>query len=169
MKSTKSKKKKYAHIFRAKIQKLPQTFYFVETPATVSRAVVKRTAPVLFRVNESSEYAATLMPRKNGRHVLFLRGEIRKDANVSLGDTVTVSFNVDSKTHERETETPEEVIEALRMEDLVDAFHSIPPGMRRQLLRWYRQAVHDSTREKRIQRLVELAHAAREKAADRAF
>lgn len=169
MKSTKPKKTKYAHIFRAKIQKLPQTFYFVETSAAVSRAVVERTARVLFRVNDSSEYAATLMPRKNGRHVLFLRGEIRKEARVSIGDTVTISFNVDARTHERETETPEEVVEALRTEDLVDAFHSIPPGMRRQLLRWYRQAVQDSTREKRILRLVELAHAAREKAADRAL
>ena len=165
----KSAKKKHAHTFRAKIQKLPHTFHFVETSAAVSRAVVKRTAPVVFRVNDSKEYAATLMPRKNGRHVLFLRGEIRKEAKVGIGDTVTISFNLDARTHARETETPEEVIEALRTEDLVEAFHSIPPGMRRQLLRWYRQAVHDATREKRVLRLVELAHAAREKAADRAL
>ncbi len=160
-------KKKYAHTFRAKIQKLPQTFYFVETSAAVSRAVVLRTAPVVFTVDGSKEFAATLMPRKNGRHVLFLRSEVRKSANVGIGDAVTVSFDVDPKS--REIETPEEVVEALREEDLVDAFHAIAPGMRRQLLRWYGQAVQDSTREKRIARLVEIAHAAREKQADRAF
>lgn len=159
-------KKKRKYSFEAKIRKEPTTFFYVVTTAAVSRALARRSVPIVASLNGGQEFKATLMPRKGGLHVLFLRGAVRKDAGVGLGDRVTIAFDVDAKS--REIETPEEVIEALRSEDLLDAYELITPGVRRQLLIHYGQAVQDATREKRIAYILEHAHAAREKQADRA-
>jgi uncharacterized protein YdeI (YjbR/CyaY-like superfamily) len=70
-------------------------------------------------------------------------------------------------TRSREVVIPDDLTAALREEDVLEAWESLPPGKREHILRWIEEAVHETTREKRIGRAVQEALARREKEIDR--
>jgi hypothetical protein len=63
---------------------------------------------------------------------------------------------------------PPDLAMALREEGVLVDWESMPPGRRLYLLKWIDQAVHETTRAKRVGRAVEEAHQRREKRVDRA-
>ncbi len=90
---------------------------------------------------------------------------MRDAAGIGEGDRVAIDIALDRES--RVSDTPGDLAFALRDEDALVAFERITPGRRRQYILWLDQAVHETTREKRIVRLVQIALAAREKEIDR--
>jgi Domain of unknown function (DUF1905)/Bacteriocin-protection, YdeI or OmpD-Associated len=151
--------------FTARIKRVGM-FYVVEVPAAISRTFAKTShVPVVISLGGAMRHRTTLMPRGAGRHLLPLNGKIRRESGATDGDRVTVSVALDREP--RTADTPGDLAFALRDEDAYAAFESITIGRRRQYIVWLEQAVHETTREKRIARLVEIALAQREKALDR--
>ena len=62
---------------------------------------------------------------------------------------------------------PPDLATALREEDVLVDWESLPPGKRLYLVKWIEQAAHETTRAKRVVRAVEEAHQRREKRVDR--
>jgi hypothetical protein len=137
--------------FSATIYKLGINFC-VDAPRRVSDAFKKRGyVPVAGTLNGHA-IRATLVPRGGGEHRLFLNGEMRKRAGVGVGDTVTISLALD--TEPREIRLPDEIAEALRENDLLDAFNRLTPSDRRIALTWLTDAKKEETRNRRIDLLV---------------
>jgi Bacteriocin-protection, YdeI or OmpD-Associated/Domain of unknown function (DUF1905) len=124
----------------------------VDAPKRVSDAFKTRGyVPVAGTLNGHA-IRATLVPKGGGEHRLFLNGEMRKRAEVGVGDTVTISLTLD--TEPRETPLPDELAEALRENDLLEAFNRLTPSDRRIVLTWLSDARKEETRNRRIDLLV---------------
>jgi hypothetical protein len=154
------------YAFTAKVVRF-STLYGVEVPAAVSRAVGRAAVPVEARLRRGAPFHATLVPAGGGRHRLFLNGEVREAAGVKVGARVAVEVIADPALREREVPIPPDLAEALRGEDVLGAWESMPPGKREHILRWVERAVHEPTRAKRVARAVQEALAQREKRIDR--
>jgi hypothetical protein len=158
-------KKAGRYAFEAKLTRFG-SLYGVEVPAAVSRAVGARGyVPVAGTANGATPFRATLIPRGGGRHRIWLNGEVRSAARIVRGDRVSIELCVDKEP--RGGPTPEDLAEALREEGVFDMFESFAPGKRMHIVRWLDDAVHETTRAKRIARVVEVALAEREKRIDR--
>jgi hypothetical protein len=141
------------------------TLYCVDVPDAVSIAVgVRGYVPIAGAVNGVA-FRASLLPRGGGRHRILLNGEIRKAAGLHLGDRVALHLHVDRNPPR--SPMPEDLADALREEGVLAAFESVTPSKREHILRWVDKAVHESTRAKRVTRVVEIALAEHEKRADR--
>jgi hypothetical protein len=156
-------------------------FLGLAIPRAVSRSIGTRgSVPVILRVAGDGRSPASpepgrnldvevkertsLLPDGQGGHFVYLNGKVRRAARIELGDRVRAEVHVDVEP--RGADMPEDLEVALREEGVLEAWFSIAAGMRFQLLRWVDQAVHDETRAKRVVRLVERAHARREKLVD---
>jgi hypothetical protein len=96
---------------------------------------------------------------------MWLNRQLRAAAGVSPGERVTVVLRVDDAPP-REV-TPEDLGDSLRDEGVFEAFEAMSPGRRNHIIRWVEQAVHETTRAKRLARCLEIALALHEKSADR--
>jgi hypothetical protein len=105
------------------------------------------------------------MPRRGGRHVVSVNGETRRAAGADPGDRVHVVVRPDFGP--REVPIPEDLAHGLRDEEVLDDWESMPPGKREHIVKWIEQAVHETTRAKRVLRAIEEAHVRREKRIDR--
>jgi hypothetical protein len=82
-----------------------------------------------------------------------------------------VALNLEGKKKQvgpREIPIPPDLAMALREEGVLEDWESMPPGMRAYTVKWIGQAVHETTRAKRVTEAVEEAHRRREKRVDRA-
>jgi hypothetical protein len=159
----KSAKRPLKHSFSATIVRLG-ILYSVEVPASVSRAVgVRGPIPVLARANGGVPFHGTLVPRGSGRHRLFVNHEARGGARA--GSRIGIELRVEKRT--REVVIPEDLETALRDEGVLAAWESLPPGKREHILRWIDEAVHETTRDKRVGRAVQEALARHERNVDR--
>jgi hypothetical protein len=151
------------HSFTATIVRVG-ILYSVEVPDAVSRAIgVRGQVPVQARANGGAPFHATLVPRGGGRHRLFVNHEARGGARV--GSRIAIELRVETRT--REVVIPDDLESALRDEGVLPAWESLPPGKREHILRWIDEAVHETTREKRIGRAVQEALARHERNVDR--
>jgi hypothetical protein len=154
-----------AKSFSAPLEKMGGWF-IVKVPAAISRAIGKRGhVPVVAHVN-GVELRRSLLPTGNGRHCLALNASVRKRARAVVGERVKITVAVD--TTPPEAAIPGDLAFVLREEDALVAFRGLTRSHRNHIIEWIDQAVMAETREKRIARAVEVAHAAREKALDRA-
>jgi hypothetical protein len=152
--------------FRARLER-DKGYYSISIPASVSRAIGKRgPVPVVATVNRSIEVRASIVPCGGGRHRLQLNARARGDADAAPGDTLAVALRVDENPVA--DPTPPDLERALRDQDVLGAFERLPVGKRNHILHWIEEAVADRTREKRIDKTVEVATRAREKEHDRA-
>jgi len=152
------------HAFTSKLVRFT-VLYCVDVPAAVSRAIGRGRAPVVVRIAKGAPFRATLQPSGDGRHRLFLNGEVRETAGVKVGERIPLEVRMDREP--REVPIPPDLTAALEDEGMLGAWTSMPPGMREHLLKWIEKAVHEATREKRIARAVEEALARHEKRIDR--
>jgi hypothetical protein len=141
-------------------------FFGVDVPASVSRAIGMRGFVPVVGTVDGEPFRTTLSPSGKGRHHLLLNRRLREAAGVELGKSVAVSLRVD--TAPPVFDIAEDLADALREEGVLDDFQRMARGRRNQVIQWMEQAVHEETRAKRIARLVEMAHAEREKRIDRA-
>jgi len=124
----------------------------VDAPRRVSEAFKTRGyVPVAGTLNGHA-IRATLVPKGGGEHRLFLNGEMRMRAGVGVGDTVKISLTLDAEP--RDVPLPDELAEALRENDLLDAFNRLTPSDRRIALTWLTGAKKEETRNRRIELLV---------------
>ncbi len=120
--------------------------------------------PVVLRVNRGEPVRTSLLPDGKGGHFVWVNAKARKAAGVVPGDRLAVEVCLDLEP--RGAALPPDLADLLDDEGVLEAWWALPPGQREQLLRWVDQAVHEATRAKRLARVVERAHARRERLAD---
>ena len=128
--------------------------YCVDVPLAASRALAAgktfRVAGELF----GRAFVTTLVPRGGGAHRLFLNGDVRAAAGVSLGDHVEVE--IAPAPPEPEPALPPDLRAALAAVDGgLAAWDALPPAARRGMPVWVAAAKSPETRAKRIARVVD--------------
>ena len=122
---------------------------YVDVPPQVSKRIGKRGyVPVIGTVN-GRPMRATLVPRGEGLHRLFINGAMRKAAGVDVGDTIEVGLEVDREP--RDLPMPPDLKRALAENDLLDAFDRLTPSDRRYVLAWLASAKKKETWERRVE------------------
>jgi len=150
--------------FEARIARF-DNFHGVDLPAAVSRGIgVRGSVPVVGTL-AGAPFRTSLFPVKGGRHRLWLNAELRRAAGVEAGQRVAIVLRVD--VDPPKLQTPEDLAHVLREEGMLEAFEGISQGRRNHIVRWVESAVHETTRDKRIARCLEIALAEHEKKVDR--
>ena len=131
----------------------------VDVPEDIGRALEresgkKRHIPVVAAVNGESA-RSTLVPAGGGRYRLHLNTELRKAARADAGDVVSVELRIDRGS--RSLPVPPDLTAGLKRHPKAwRAFQDVPPGHRRQIIRWYDSAKLAAARERRLERVVDV-------------
>lgn len=139
-------------------------FYVVLVPPAVSAALGAGRVHIVGTVN-GAPLQTSLTPVAGGRHKLFLNRRVREATGVAVGDRVKIVLQPDAAPHEEAL--PDDLVQALRDADVLEAFQRIARSTRNELVRWIDDAKTEPTRNKRIARAVERGLAAHEKEIDR--
>ena len=156
------------HTFSARVEPVAMGvgFFALDVPEKVSRALARRgTIPVVVTLNGVEGLRATLIPRRGGRHRIFLNRTLRKRVGIGGGDRVKVILAIDENPIVETT--PADLAHALRDVDALGTFERFTRAKRNHIIQWVDAAVMETTREKRIAKTVEIVLAVLEKAVDR--
>lgn len=155
--------------FRSKLENWAEGMDYcaIPVPATVTKTLGTTAAVlVMARINGSDAFKVSLFPAGKGKHYIRVRKKVRKDANLKTGDKVNIKILILDR--DKDAVIPKDLEQALREEDVLSDFKSIPPGARNFLIRKIDDAAKADTRKKRIQEAVEAAHEKREKSLKKA-
>lgn len=124
-------------------------------PARITNSLGTK-GPVLVaaRVNGSESFQVSLFPVGGGKHYIRIKAKIRKLTKTRSGDRIKLDFVVLDPDG---VDVPDELVELLETECMIDAFMDIPPGKRNYLIRRIQEAVKPATREKRIREALDVA------------
>jgi hypothetical protein len=138
----------------------------VAVPAEITEAVGTR-GPVLVlaRVNDSEPFQVSLFPVGGGQHYIRIKAKVRKETGTKTGDVVLLRFTVLDRAA---VVIPDDLMNALELEGLLESFQSLTPGKQSFIIRRIDEAAKPTTREKRIQDAVAAAHEQRERQTDKA-
>ena len=143
--------------FRARLQTRGPAAAVVLDDAQV--AVVgegARRFPVVATVNGYTW--RTSVARMGGEFLLGLNKEVRQEAGVEAGDEVEVTVELD--TAPREVEVPEALAAALAADPQARAsFERMAFTHRKEYARWVAEAKQEETRQRRVQRALEMIRA----------
>lgn len=109
--------------------------------------------PVIARVNGQAA-RTTLVPAGAGHYRMQFNAVLRKAARADVGEVVRIELSLDRDSRERAA--PADLRAALnRHPKAKRAFEEMPPGLRRQLLKWMDSAKGEATRMRRIEILID--------------
>ena len=133
----------------------------VRVPAETTEALGTR-GPVLVlaRVNDSEPFQVSLFPVGGGKHYIRIKAKVRQETNTKTGDRIRMRMTVLDRA---DVSIPEDLMSALRAENMAEAFKSLPPGRQSFIVRRIDEAAKPETRTKRIQEALLAAHEGRER------
>ncbi|MBS1962655.1 MAG: DUF1905 domain-containing protein [Bdellovibrionales bacterium] len=155
--------------FQSKLESISDEleYYAVPVPAKITAALgTKASVPIVARINGSKPFRGSLYTVGGGRHSMRVKASVRKDVGIKEGDRVKVEISVVDRAAEA-ADLPSDLASALRSAGVRKDYDAIPPGARGFMLRKLEQAAKPETRRKRIDEIVQAAHARREKRVDR--
>jgi hypothetical protein len=126
---------------------------YVEVPENVSKCL-KKTGyiPVTGTLN-GFPIRATLVPVGNGRHRLYINTEMRKKANVTVGDLIHVALVLD--TEPREVPMPTAFAAALESNEKAKAaFEKLPPSHQKEILAYLNYLKKPETLKRNIEKVI---------------
>lgn len=125
----------------------------VDVPKRVTQAFRKRGyVPIRGSLN-SQPINATLVPKGNGRHRLFINGEMRKGAGVDVGDRVKLSVDIDPQP--RIVAMPPEFARVLKSNRTAKlAFEQLQPSRRKEILTYLSWVKKPETLQRNIEKTI---------------
>jgi hypothetical protein len=128
---------------------------FIDVPEHVSAFFGKRSyVPVSGTLNGVA-IRATLVPVGKGRHRLYINDEMRKKANVTVGDRIRLSLSID--TEPREAPMPKEFAEALKKSEKARmVFENLSPSRQREILVYLNYLKKPESLRRNIEKVIRL-------------
>ena len=153
--------------FQAKLENWAKGMDYcaIPVPAEITQALgTKGPVLVMARVNDSEPFKVSLFPNGGGKHYIRIKAKVRKETETKTGDRIRVQIIVLDRA---DVTIPEDLMSALRVENVTEDFKSLPPGKQNFIIRRIDDAAKPETRDKRIQEAVEAAHRRREERVDK--
>ena len=140
--------------FSTEIYRLGMNFC-VDVPLSLTNQSGTRSYARVRGTLNGCRFVATLTPRGQGRHRVFVNGALRKVARVGEGDVVRLVLAFDSLPEK--ASIPPDMMSALKEADIpLKTLQDQPPGRRREMLTWLSKAKRTETRDRRIRRIMDL-------------
>lgn len=138
--------------FSATIRKIGINPY-VEAPEHVSQFFGSRGYVRVAGALNGVAIRATLVPTGNGRHRLYVNGDMRKKANVKVGDVVNLSLKLDTKP--RELIVPKVLVDALeRNEKARTEWKKLQPSHRKEILDYLNYLKKPESLKRNVEKVV---------------
>lgn len=140
--------------FRAVIEKAEGGGAYVTVPFDVEEVFGKKRVKVK-AIIEGIPYQGSLVRMGGPCHILGVLKEIREKSGKSFGDEIEVT--VEEDTEPREVTIPPDVAQVLETNPEADAFFKqLSYSHQREYVQWIEAAKRDTTRQKRIEDMVEM-------------
>ena len=140
--------------FRSTVELGGKTATGIQVPEDVVEALAAGKRPAVTVQVGAHRYRTTVAPRA-GRFYIPLSAENREAAGVQAGDDVEVEIDVD--TEPRVMEAPDDLAQALALDDRArEFFDTLSYSHRRAYVDWITSAKKPETRERRIGQAVEM-------------
>ena len=125
----------------------------VDVPAQVSEAFgIRGNVPVVGSL-EGVEIRSTLVPIGGGRHRLYIHTDMRKRANVDVGDRVHLELQLD--TQPRAVPMPDQLARALEENQAAKgAWEALRPSRRKEILIYLNWVKRPETLERNIRKTI---------------
>lgn len=123
----------------------------ITIPFDVEEIFGAKRVPVIVSINGAAHRSTII--KMNGKYVVGVPKVFRAAANVSPGDSITVSIEKDEA--KRTVEVPQDLAEALKKEDLREAFAKMSFTHQKEYVRAVEEAKREETRLKRIEKTIE--------------
>lgn len=138
--------------FSAKIYKLGIN-PCVDVPKRVSRAFGQRGYVRIKGLLNNQPIQATLVPKGNFTHRLFLNTDMRKRANLEVGDTARLTLDIDERP--RTVPMPEEFAAALKENPKArDVFKRLTPSRQKEILTYLNWIKRPETLKRNVDKAV---------------
>jgi hypothetical protein len=142
------------HTFRAVIQDAGDGGAYICIPFDVEAAFGKKRVKVLASL-DGLPYRGSLVRMGTDCHLLPVLKDIRQQLGKSIGDEIEVSLEEDSQP--RLVSVPPDLQAALEADSNAQAsFHKLSYTHQKEFVQWVEEAKRPETRQKRIQRTLEL-------------
>jgi hypothetical protein len=152
--------------FRASLRR-EGPVYIADIPIRISKAIdIRGRIPVIIEVPGAMPVRGTAVPRGGGAHKVFLNGELRRQAGIVVGKRVSITLRLDRES--REVAPPGDLVHALRDAGALETFLRFSVGKRAHIIDWIEEVKSESSRERRVAKVVENVSAERERRLDRA-
>lgn len=127
----------------------------VDLPLRTSQALGRRGyIPVMGLINGES-FHINLVPLGEGRHRLFLNGDIRQRAGVDVGSRIQVQLEIDQSPKQEPVPKPFAI--ALESSPQAQAvWRELSPSRRKEILRYLNQAKREETLKRNSDKAIEL-------------
>ncbi|OWY19856.1 DUF1905 domain-containing protein [Sphingobacteriales bacterium UPWRP_1] len=104
---------------------------------------------------DGEPYRGSVMSEGNGTYSLLVLKEIRQKIGKKTGETVTVTLQAD--TEERTVTVPDDLLQALEQHaEAKLVFNKYSYTHRKEYVRWIEEAKKPETRQRRIQKAIEM-------------
>jgi Bacteriocin-protection, YdeI or OmpD-Associated/Domain of unknown function (DUF1905) len=142
------------HRFDAVLQQRGRGFA-IEVPLDVPVILGEARPPVRGRVNGHPFQGR--IAKYGGTYYLGFNREQREAAGIADGDTLEIELERDDEP--RAVEVPEDLAAALEAADLRKTYDALAFTHRREYARWITEAKRDETRQRRVEKAIEMLRA----------
>lgn len=121
------------------------------------KAPWRKPMPVLLRVNgePKTPWRINMMPRGDGGFYLYLHGQVRKAAGVTVGDRVNVSVAFDARYKGGPQRTPAWFASALRNNDKAHGnWKKLSPSRKKEMVRYLGSLKSTEARERNLKKAI---------------
>lgn len=127
---------------------------FAWIPEKVSRVFTKKGHIPVKGFIKDIAFKGMLGPRQGGLHILYLNADLRKSAQINVGDFIEIKLDYDPES--RAMEIPED-LELIMSEnrEVWQRFLGFSQARRNELLKYLATAKRPETRLKRIEKIIE--------------
>ena len=124
----------------------------ITVPFDVEKVFGKKRVPVKAWIN-GAEYRGSVF-RMGGKYMMAIPKVFRHAAGIKAGEKITVTIEKD--TEKRTVELPQDFAEALKKDDLTEAFSKMSYTHQKEYVNAINESKKPETRIKRIERAIEL-------------
>ena len=134
--------------FEAELIKIG-TRQLIVLPLSSSERIPSRGMSMVQGTINGNPFKAALEPDGKGSHWIEVSSSLSEKAKLSIHEKV--SLNIEPLTKWDEPEIPEDIINKMKKENLMDKWNSLTTKARWDWLRWIRSTANPETRKKRIE------------------
>jgi len=134
--------------FESELLKI-ESYYIIKIPLSSSEELPSRGMVMVQGILNGISFKAPLEPDGKGSHWLEVSEELRKEAGLLVGQTVSLS--VESINEWFEPEIPDDIMDAIMKEGLINQWNLITTKAHWEWLRWIRSTQNPQTRHHRIE------------------
>lgn len=142
------------HRFRAEIYKIGMN-WCIDVPLNITEKIVaiKGYIHVKGTINNFA-FVKTLVPVKNSAYRLFVNSAMMKGGKTALGEMASFTIEHDHEKVTQEYPMPRLLVEALDSNGLTEAFESLTPSRKRDILKYLSYLRTVETLNKNIAKLI---------------